>query len=272
MVQPSSAPGNRWWGDFFLEEGQAVRWRIGALELTIERLAREWRIAGVPATTEPEANGDGTHWSVDREAAGRPIDEHTERYAFRSTSAALRLTPALADRPVVSQPTIPFYVPSQEEATIFVSSPLWLRVEVGHPPKLLHDAPLQRPSDTWFGPSTLEGELCYSSRTHNRLRLEEVPLYPDRAVTPVRIRNEATNALLLERLNLPVPFLSLFATDAAALWTPTVTMLREHDGTSASLKVDEGPPHHARQAREVAPARHAPGKRVLVRALGALFG
>ena len=49
-------------------------------------------------------------------------DATHERYVFRDTKELLNILPALADRPVVTRPATPFYLPRGEEITIFVSS------------------------------------------------------------------------------------------------------------------------------------------------------
>lgn len=66
-----------------------------------------------------------------------------------------------------------------------------------------------RPSDTWFGPTTSEGEPCYASKTVCRLRVEDVPLRPHRCLTKVTLRNRADDSLSLDRLKLPVNALAL---------------------------------------------------------------
>ena len=38
-------PQATWWGQFRLDEGQTVQWRIGLLKLAIQRLPYEWQIA-----------------------------------------------------------------------------------------------------------------------------------------------------------------------------------------------------------------------------------
>jgi len=49
----------------------------------------------------------------------------------------------------------PLGVPPGEQASVYVSSPLWVRIETGKPAKLLCELPTFRPSDTWFGPNTI---------------------------------------------------------------------------------------------------------------------
>jgi hypothetical protein len=258
-----------WWGNFELAEGQAVRWSIGAFTLAVQRLRQEWRVA-YDRGEGPET--ETNEWSVDMEAIAFRELQAQERYVFKSTQGTLAVVPALADRPVVIQPHTPFYVPAAEETTIYVSSPLWIRMKVHEPPVVLQEIPIQRPSDTWFGPSTREGELCYAGRTQGRLHREELHIRPHRAYTPVLIRNDSQQPMLLERLNVPVPYLTVFATRTGALWTETVFMRREHDGQRASLNIGDRAPDFAQGSQALCEPRQHLGKGVLVRAFGALFG
>ena len=116
----------------------------------------------------------------------------------------IALTPALADRPVVARPEKPFCLPAGAEAVVYVSSPLWVVLSTAQDLKLA-EIPIVRPSDTWLGPSTREGELCYASRTFLRLSLDNLPRRPHRATSMVRILNHADTALPLRALKLPAP-------------------------------------------------------------------
>jgi hypothetical protein len=260
-----------WWGQFSLAEGQTSQWQIGPLKLAVQRLPHEWQIAYErDGTLEEETNG----WQQD--PAALHINTlgyaNTERYTFSQTSPTLWVLPALADRSVVTRPLTPFYVTAGEETVMFVSSPLWVRIQVDDPPKTLQEIPIRRPSDTWFGPSTMEGELCYASRTHGRLNFENVSLQPHRAITQVIIRNRANDTLLVERLSLPVPYLSLFETLAGLLWTESVTMVRARETGMANFDIGSSPPAQAGQAKLVSEPRQSPGQSMVVRAFGVLFG
>lgn len=46
------------------------------------------------------------------------------RFSFRETAKLLRLVPALADRPVVVRPDLPFFISADETITLFVSTPV----------------------------------------------------------------------------------------------------------------------------------------------------
>jgi hypothetical protein len=270
MTQNNEYRGG-WWGRFSVNEEQTIQWNIGPLKLAVQRLPHEWQIAYErDETLTEEANG----WQLDRTApdVNSLGYAHTERHTFDQTSPILWVLPALADRPVVTRPLAPFYVTAGEETVMFVSSPLWVRIQVDDPPKTLQEIPIRRPSDTWFGPSTMEGELCYASRTHGRLNFENVSLQSHRAITQVIIRNRANDTLLVERLNLPVPYLSLFETSEGLLWTESVTMVRSRETGMANFDIGGSPPAQASQVKLVSEPRQIPGQNMVIRAFGVLFG
>ena len=258
-----------WWGKFKFHEGYTAHWRIGPLSLWFQRLQNEWRIAYLQIDISDEmATEVNLPVSPDEISA----DATHERYVFRNTKELLNILPALADRPVVTCPATPFFLPSGEEINIFVSSPLWIRIEVHEEGQLLLEMPIYRPSDTWFGPSTREGELCYASQTNCRLHPDELSFRPHRAITPVMVKNKAETSLLIERISLPVNYLSLFHASSGQLWTQTITMERKEEENVATMQLAKGPPSQAGRAALVHGPRLKSDKRVLMRALTALFG
>lgn len=258
---------SNWWGRYDVSMGHTLRWQIGPATLWVARKQVEWSV-GRLADHDPL----DTRLTI-AEDSEAPDDDETEvtRFAVRDESRTLRLTPALPDRPVIFKAARPFFVPSGEEATLFVSSPLWLRLEVGEASTELLDFPLRRPSDTWFGPDTLAGELCYASKTSARLHLEEAPVRPHRAITAVRIINRAESSLPLEKLKVPVPGLELFASGDGHLWTAALTLEREEDKDQARVRVTERP-KAATALTPVAQARTPTSRGALIDVFGGLLG
>jgi len=259
-----------WWGQFHLDQGQTCRWEIGPLKLAIHRQANEWQLA----YEQTEVTGsEATEWNYNPTAPdiSELTYKNTERYITQQPGNTVRVMPILADRSIITRPLTPLYVPAGEKMTIFVSSPLWVRIEVGDLPVKLQEVPILRPSDTWFGPSTMEGELCYASRTYARLNLENIPKRTHRAITQIIIDNKGVTQLLVERLNLPVPYLSLFETSDGLLWTEAVTMTRTRDTGMAGFEVEKRPPIEALDAKLVSKPREKPGQSMVIRAFGALF-
>lgn len=264
----SNAENSAWWGTFEIPAGQSGRWQIGALSLLLEHRHKEWRVSYLRGNGEPE---ERALREVPTAVEGPLPDATVARFSFRHPSPRISVQAALADRSVVTRPESPFFLPAGEEMTLYISSPAWLRVTVGESAVEMLDIPIYRPSDTWFGPSTLKGELCYASRTHCRTTLEDVPFRPHRAITPVLLRNHCAEALLLERLSLPVPYLSLFSARDGRLWTEAVTLDREEGEEMAAMKWAKGPPPEARHAARIAEPRRSSESSLFVRAFSALF-
>ena len=257
-----------WWGEFKLHNQQTLQWRIGPLTLLVRNIADEWQIAYERAD---EMHENTLACEITETDLSPDTLANNSRYFIRDHSGILHLKPRLADRPIVSRPWQPFHLTAGEEVTLYVSSPLWIELAVGEKAEKLVEVAIQRPSDTWFGPSTREGELCYASRTSCRLDLAEVPWRPHRAITPVLIRNQADSLLSLERLSLPVPFLPVYSTVNGNLWTPTVILVREEDGDMAALKIEKHAPAEAGQATLVDEPRSRVSTGTLFRAFNALF-
>jgi hypothetical protein len=194
------------------------------------------------------------------------------RHVFRKSSSMLELKPQLADRTIVTRPSTLIVLAPGEQVTLYISTPLWVQFELGGKRgSVIEEFAINRPSDTWFGTSTRVGELCYASQTSGRLNLENLPVRPSRAITPLNVINHGEDKLLLERIALPVPLLSLFATPEGILWTQPATLIREDDGGLAELKLGKEAPKEAEGAVRINKPRKQPEKSMLVRAFSSIF-
>lgn len=230
-----------WWGEWVFEVGDARRWRIGPTTLWIERRAREWVIDRV---TEPDPFSEALEVASPGGADDRPVDRVTvlRLAGDRASGGGLRLVPKLADRQVIARPEMPFRVLPEQSTTVYVGSPVWLALEAVPEGSPIDEFPLFRPSDTWFGPNTREGDLCYATRTRCRMDPNELRWNPHRAVTQVTIRNPHPNPLPVHRINLPVSLLSLCSTRPGRLVTPPITYTRRgSDEAIAELEIGSPP-------------------------------
>jgi hypothetical protein len=257
-----------WWSEQELSPGDGLAWQLGQLQVAVQRLEGEWQVAWRRADEAGENPDRSRFESIS--ALPENLD-NLERYAAHGEQRSLRCLPVPADRSVVARPRMPLFVPPREEILIFVSSPVWLQIAVGKPWGVLRELPVRRLSDTWFGPSTLEGELAYALRTQAHVHQEEIPFLPHRVVTPVLVSNEGNDTLSVERLNLPVPYLSVYVTSSEQLWTEHVTMNRSEDQQMAALQIGKGPPSMARGAQRLTAARRTAEERLLVRAFSSLL-
>lgn len=259
---------NAWWGNLKVDMGSAARLRVGPATILIGRLESEWHIA-------TESTGDPDDVALDLELPARDPDlrarDGVRRFGVAGKSCALTLRARLADRPVVAAPQQPVELPAGETLTVYVGSPVWLHVEATDPRRELFEVPLSRPAETWFGASPRVGELCYVSRTHYRLRLDEMPYKPHRAITSVLVENRASTPLRLESLKLPVTHLALYATADGRLCTQDVTLSRDDEHEFSPLRVRPGAPRQAESATRIAEPRQPISDNVMVRAFSSLF-
>ncbi len=197
-------------------------------------------------------------WSETEIAQVLSADPETStisRYSFQVPESSLTLTPALADRPIISRPEHTLFVPARESVTLYLSTPLWIQVHLTQSGRRITEMPSFRMSDTWFGPSTLEGEICYASRTSGRLRRDRIPVRLYRAITPLRIVNSGNDPLPLIRVQLPAQFLALYQSASNELWTDAVTMHRSDGAEGAEVDIVTGAPAEVKGAKRIAGPR-----------------
>ena len=257
------------WGEFDFDSEVWRRWRLGPTTLWIQRLPNEWRVAW------QESRDPGVELSLEvarEDPEGPPEAAQCERIASQRLSERLRLSPRLADRSVVARPETRFRLAPQGEVEIFIGTAVWLRLENVDPELVLLEVPARRLSDSWFGPSTTQGELCYSSQTAARLQRQNIPYAVHRAFTRVLLRNHAADDLVLERINLPVPNLALFEDPEGVLWTQSVRMERASDGKGAEVQIEAGPPDFSAASRRLAGPRVQVQRNIFSKALDALLG
>lgn len=258
-----------WWGEFTLAEGAAGRWNIGPAELWVEHGVDEWRIAYTCAEVPDE---ETSTVNLALPAGTLPAEARLSRYSFPTRSSRVSVLPLLADRPVISRPDVPLFIPPAQSIQLYVSTPLWLQVRSGEPATLLQELPIVRPSDTWAGVLTRPGGLAYAASTMARTTLEDFPFSAWRAVTPIRIANHGDDTVAVERLHLPVPLLTLYQAQNGTLWTQAVALSRRADGTLTLERFGtEAPPEAATSTLLAGPRRRA-DRSLLGKAFGTLFG
>lgn len=257
-----------WWSERGLDPDTGLRWTLGPLELSMWRTEYEWQLA---FSVLSDDDVDPLICEVVEASTLPESADVVERYA-RERRDRVRCLPVVADRPLVVRPRLPVFVPPGEQIRFFVSSPVWMRVMVGQPWLTLREVPVKRLSDTWFGSPTGAGELAYALKTQARVHLEEIPQRGYRAITPVVIRNDADELLALDRLSLPVPYLSLYQARSGVLWTESITMRHAAGNEMATLDVGGRAPAEAGEGtRRVSPARQEADRNLLVRAFTNLF-
>jgi hypothetical protein len=248
--------------------GTGGRLHLGPMTMYLQNLPLEIRIA-IERRTDPLESA--VDIAVPDDSVGDLLSaDNLTRFGLSEQPSEVIFRPLLADRAVVAAPRKPFFIPAQQSATVYVSTPLWIAVAPDDH-STLEEIPIFRPSKSWFGTDTQIGEVCYFSHTACRLRLDEVKRRPHRAITAVHVVNNARSELYLDRMKVPVPFLALYSSDDGGLWTQDVRLERNSDDP-AQLQLGQGKPRDANKAAKVAEPRETIDANVVFRAFGSLVG
>ncbi len=238
-----------------LSTGKSLLFYFGDLSLCVSHHNYEWR----------------TEYSYCKPVVGSAIGQYgkliMERYAINAPGARISLAPRLADRAIVSRPLAPITLLPNSETTVYVGTPLWLDLKIDD--ILIKELSCVILSDTWFGRDTLQGELCYSTSTRARLDAKQLVRDSHKAITPIVISNQGIKSITLERINVPVPFLSLYQEKDGQFTTSTLAIVLEHNVIDAKLEIK--PPLQADSLKKVADSSKPIKKAFVYRTLDLLF-
>lgn len=216
---------NMWWGEHWFSPLETKVWRIGARSIAIKRCAQEWTI-----WNNQESNETNLPIVLNEPTAQDTfVDKNCSRYVLANTQDSLIIEPSLADRAMIVKPGIALNIAPGESIVMYVSTPIWLTILIPGEEVPVADIALWRPSDSWFGPSTMHGDLCYSKYTTARLEIEALEYREHRAITKVHLKNEQDSSMKVERLNIPMPALNMYADPQGRFWTDDVSIVQKQE-------------------------------------------
>ena len=257
-----------WWGAFDIAESHTLLFGNNAFMLAVEHKPKEWCIQ-VHRNKTPDIEFEESEFTKHIGEFCLLDNDAQTRHIVSQKTTRVEIKPCLADRTVVCRPISPITVAPGASVIIYLSTPIWISIGLHlNNDILLREIATQQLSDTWFGPSTREGEFCYASQTNGRLDVDKLHRRVQRAITPLKIENNADSDLHFERVALPVPTLSIYTSDMGQLWTENVSLIREDDGGFAKLKLGHPPVDSTLVSGPRVELEH--GK--LVRAFSAIFG
>ncbi len=249
------------WGTHSLGVDQTYKWEIGPCSLWLARKKGEIRVT-YKSSDDPFALTSG--FEPD---AVEPEDGKTTRFVDEAPTAPLSVVPALADRAIVVRLADLLVLMPGQSVQLFVGSQVWVQVRNGK--QLLYEAPTFELSQTWFGADTRSGELCYASRTQAYLSTDDLLVRPARALTALTIRNQASSALEVVRVKVPLGHLDLYQDQSGRLWTQNIRARWTDDNDELTTEVGDEPRGEGKMTR-IAEPRLATTR--LRRALGLLAG
>jgi len=230
VVNDPTVEQSQWWGHFLIEEEQSRFFKIGDIVLCLDRYDHEWRITSYREGEQP-----------------------FKTFAAQASNEIV-LKPTLPDRALLTPLDRPFYISAGETLSVYISAPVWIRIEAGNPPILLDELPTETLADTWFGKNTLIGELCYASQTYCSPRVEDLPRHTTRVTIPLLISNRSRGTLILHELKIPLPELSIYSDNQQYLWTEQLNIYQENQD-DIETTVLKGPPKNMDEIQLLSPPR-----------------
>jgi hypothetical protein len=258
---------NSWWGEFTFELQEKKCWSVGERAIVLRREAAEWNTWNIESEEEDNdiVVSDGACINVDDMTI-------TGRFLEKNTSEKIKVSPLLADRTVIARPSSPLTILAGEKIQLFISTPIWFYAETFPNGKCLVDLPFWRPSDSWFGGSTIDGQLCYAKYTSAKTKIDELELHPHKATTPIMVINSHNKELTINRINVPVNHLNLYSDDKNQLWTSRITIEIADDSADIELVIDKNVSAEFEPLTFISSPRISSEHGRLIRRISNLFG
>tara|TARA_R110000737_G_scaffold109203_3_gene142132 strand:- start:6875 stop:7663 length:789 start_codon:yes stop_codon:yes gene_type:complete len=258
---------NAWWGEFTFGLQQQRCWRLGERVIILKRLGNEWNSWNL----ETQDENDEAIIVGELDKCSSMDEAKFGRYLQQNTSDKVRVLPLLADRSVVARPDTPLTLLAGEKSRLYVSTSIWFTAHLLPKEECLLDLPFWRPSDSWFGPSTQIGQVCYAKYTAARVQLDNIEQRPHRAITPITVINNHEEPLTIERINVPVTLLHLYADTSQQLWTTGISVHRERNTDNVELHLDKHAPVEALCSTLVNGPRVESEQGIIIRSISSLF-
>jgi hypothetical protein len=258
---------NIWWGEFTFALHEQKCWSVGERSILLKRKATEWNVWNIE-NIEEEGDilvSDGANVNLESSVG-------IGRFLENSTAEKIKVYPSLADRTVIARPSSPLTILAGEKVQLFISTPIWFCAETLPGGKPLVDLPFWRPSDSWFGSSMIDGQLCYAKYTSAKTKLEELDLHPHRATTSIMVINSGEKSLVINRMNVPVNYLYLYSDNENQLWTSRITIEIENEFADVELVIEKGFPAEFEPLTFVSNPRNSSEHGKLIRRISNLFG
>lgn len=240
-----------WWGEFEFSPDEIKCWHIGDRSIAIKRGAHEWTVWNKETDSELNAALDVSN--ITSNETFKDVD--FQRFMVRQTDSKLVIEPSLADRAMIARPSKPIVVMPNENITLYVSTPLWMTILLPQQEAPMADIPFWRPSDSWFGTSTMQGDICYSKYTDAKMDKNLLEKRSHRASTMVTLKNDQDEPLSIQRLNLPVPALKVYVDDQGEFWTDQVNILQRTEHSKPVSHLRHSPPEQIQLMEQVSESR-----------------
>lgn len=237
----TQASGKNWWGTHRLNQNETA-FKIGPLFLRLFEHGNELTVF----------SSRNQNWLSNQDDSIRSGEE-SWRFIYPSSRPDVILQPALADRSVSTKFPTPIHVLPTDEVRFYIATPLWIQImPVASAPPL--EIPTWRLSDTWFG-QPISGELGYSGLLPAYFTKEQLPHRSDLAITPVNIKNDGLETLIIDRLSIPCDRMNLYYSDDHGFWTDAITVAHTSADELSQVQYHRQSPPEAERAKQISSPR-----------------
>ncbi len=259
-----------WWGATDIQQEKCLQLLCGDLQLEILPKDNEWLV-------QYQLSKDLTVFKAElsyiEESDESTEFENKQRFVSNTLPDHVILQPALADRSITCKPKVTVTLFPKQQISLFVGLPLWLQLHMDGVETAILDIPTVRISDSWFGPDTRHGIICYASTNNEQLDLKPTINHGTRATLEVSVKNNSDQILSLDKVSIPVPHLALYVDKEGKFCTRRMTLTSEQD-ENASLTINDVMSCGLADSDVtlVTKAREDIGRSKITKALSALFG
>ncbi len=226
----------RWWGEYSFDDNNVVRWSFPELDVTVRCQAKEWNVWH---EYKSENAGDNLGFFLEKTKGTDLLSSDYQRYLYTENSGTLEIMPKLPDRNLVTKPINPLILRPRQKTSLFVGTPVWFSIREKKEKNPFFEVPLRKLSDTWFGPSSVKGEVCYASKTHAVTSPEGLKHKSFRAIVPITIENKSqSESIKFEKINVPVTLLTLYCDENDRFWSSPIYLAKDDGSTEIQIKLD----------------------------------
>lgn len=199
------------WEPINLSTERNLRLQLGPLDVYMKQCGDELNIGWMYTPSNENK------LTLDIESPTSPPEIEWRRWIGGVAFDEIIFKPVTPDRPIVVRPEMPVSLLPRQKAKFFVGVPAFISICAGKEAKQLCEIPTSILSNTWFGESTVSGELCYGLKTTAKREEKNLLYHPFRIICPVQIKNVSSEILDIESLCLPVRHLNVYM-GANRLW------------------------------------------------------
>ena len=215
-------------------KGNIFHLRYGPLDLYIEKKINELSVRWM---TSNDWMDSSFHYQFPFTGVYPETLLKEKRFAYKGDNPKLMVLPCLGEKPFVARPDNTFMILPGEQAKIYLSTPVSVRLIDMNGDRVIDEIPVIHRTQTWFGDSPTYGQLCFFTNIKAALNEENLPFRPHRAMTHVVVENKSQKPIPIERLKIPVNYLRLYQDNRGLFVTSSLYVKCDVKGKVKDVKI-----------------------------------